>query len=227
MPPKRRRMSPDERRDQLLDIGTELFAGTPYEDVAMDDVAARAGASRALVYRYFPTKRDFFAAIFHRASERLMAASETDPGLPATEQVTSALDAHLDYFTANARTALVANRGALAGDPTVQAIISEELAVLRRRMLDAFALTGPERTIAAIALSGWLTFVRTVCVEWLAAEGAMPHERLREMCLRALTGALGTELDASCLPAPGAVGTRGHAREPGQEPAGAGSAVGQ
>ena len=130
--------------------------------------AANAGISRALVYRYFPTKRDLFAAVYRRASERLLAASELVPGLTLAEQVLAGLDAHFDFFVENERTVLVANRGALAGDPAIEGIISEELAELRRRMLDAGGLHGRERVRASIALSGWLAFVRAVCVEWLA-----------------------------------------------------------
>jgi AcrR family transcriptional regulator len=186
-------MSPDERRDQLLDIGATLFAGQPYEDVAMEAVAAAAGVSRALLYRYFPTKRDFFAAIFQRASDRLLATTVLDPAEPLADQVLAGLDNHIDYFVANARTLLVANRGALSGDPVVQAIISAELAELRRRMLDAFGLVGPARARASMVLNGWLAFVRAVCVEWLRAP-SMPRDELRDLCLRTLTGALGHEL---------------------------------
>jgi hypothetical protein len=89
------------------------------------------------------------------------------PGSTLAEQIRAGLVAHFDFFVENARTVLVANRGALAGDPAIEGIISEELAELRRRMLDAGGLSGHARVSASIALSGWLAFVRAVCVEWL------------------------------------------------------------
>ena len=194
MPTGRRRLSPDDRRTQLLDIGADLFASRPYEEVRIADVAATAGASRALMYRYFPSKREFFAAIFQRASDRLLRATEVDPDVSMTDWVETGLDAHLDYFVANARTTLVANRGALSGDPLVQGIISEELGVLRQRMLDATGLVGDRRVAASIALSGWLAFVRAVCVEWLTGQ-TMSRDEVRQLCLRTLVSALGTDLD--------------------------------
>jgi AcrR family transcriptional regulator len=190
MPAARSRLSPDERRHQLLDIGAELFAGLPYEEVLMGDVAAQAGVSRALLYRYFSSKRDLFAAIYQRASDRLLAATEIGVGDFRTETVEAGLDAHFDFFLANARTVLVANRGALSGDPVIQGIISEELGVLRQRMLDALHLGEHERAVAATALTGWLSFVRAVCVEWLADE-KLSRDEVRAMCLRTLVGALG------------------------------------
>ncbi len=189
-----RRLAPEARREQIVDVGAEQFAALPYEQVRMADVAARAGISRALVYTYFPTKRDLFAAVYKRASERLLAASELVPGLTLAEQVLAGLDAHFDFFIENARTVLVANRGELAGDPVIEGIISEELAELRKRMLDAGGLRGRERVRASIALSGWLAFVRAVCVEWLAdPRRALSRKEVREMCLSALLSALGSE----------------------------------
>jgi AcrR family transcriptional regulator len=193
---ERRRLVPDERRSQLLDIGAREFATRAYEQVRMADVASGAGVSRALVYRYFPAKRDLFAAIYQRAADRLLTSAEFADDVPLAEQVTAGLDAHIDFFAANARTVLAANRGALAGDPAIQAIISEELAVIRQRMLDAIGLQGHQRAVASAALAGWLSFVRAVSVEWLAQQ-TFSRDELRDMCLRTLASALG---DARLLP---------------------------
>ncbi len=158
----------------------------------MADIAALAGVSRALVYRYFPTKRDLFAAVYQRASERLLEASDLVPNVALAEQIVAGLEAHLEFFTENARTVLVANRGALAGDPLIEGIISDELVQLRKRMLDAARLSGRARVRASTALSGWLAFVRAVCVEWLAdADDVLTREEIRDMCMRALVSALG------------------------------------
>lgn len=195
-PSVRRRLAPQARRDQIVDVGAAQFAARPYEQVHIADVAAIADISRALVYRYFPTKRDLFAAVYQRASERLLAASELAPGLTLVEQILAGLDAHFDFFVENARTVLVANRGALAGDPAIEGIISEELAELRRRMLDAGRLHGHARMRASIALSGWLAFVRAVCVEWLAdPDRTLAREDVRDLCLSVLLSALAIDTD--------------------------------
>lgn len=182
-----RRLPPDRRRDELLDVGADLFTEQPYENVLMADIAARAGVSRGLLYRYFPGKRDLFAAIFRRDSERLLAASPIDAGLPIDRQVLAGLDAHLDYFTTHRHNILTANRGALAGDPMVQVIITNELAVLRNRLLDALAPHGHRREVAAVALHGWLAFVRAVCVEWLQGSD-LSRDEIRDLCFRTLAG---------------------------------------
>jgi AcrR family transcriptional regulator len=193
------RLDPQARRDQLLDVGVGLFSAMPYEEVRMEDVALSAGVSRALVYHYFPTKRDLFAALYQRASDRLVEASLHIPELPVYDQVMAGLDAHFDFFETNARTVLVANRGALAGDPLIEGIISNQLGLLRQKMLDALGLEGKPRTLASIALYGWLAFVRAVCVEWLA-DDLISRDEVRDMCWRSLLGALGADFALSDQP---------------------------
>ena len=185
---RRRRLAPAERRAELVDVGARLFAAKPYDDVLMEDVAERAGVSRALLYRYFPAKRDLFAAIYQQAADRLLATAVFDPDVPVADQVAAALDAHIDYFVANRNTVLAANR-VLAGDRVIQTIIDDECAALQRRLLDATGIDGRTREALSSVLMSWLVFVRTLCVDWLVSE-AYSRDELKAVCLGALQGAV-------------------------------------
>jgi AcrR family transcriptional regulator len=198
----RRRLTTGERRDVLLDSGERLFAARPFDEVLMEEVADDAGVSRALLYRHFASKRDLFAAIYQRAADRLVVASDPQPGNTLVEQVAIGLDAHIDYFVAHRHTVLAANR-ALAGDPVIQAIISEELAVLRSRLLDASGFDARRRELVASVVMSWLLFVRALCVDWLEDQ-KFGRVELRDICMGALFGALGplAESNASGLTAP-------------------------
>ncbi|RKT54724.1 TetR/AcrR family transcriptional regulator [Saccharothrix australiensis] len=193
----RRRLDPARRRAELIDVGARLFAAKPYDQVLMEDVAEQAGISRALLYRYFPAKRDLFAAIYRQAAAGLLAASEFDGSGTLVEQLTAALEAHLDYFAANRHAVLAANRE-LAGDPVIQAVIADEFSVLRQRLLDAAGLEGHVREVVSAATMAWLVFVRTLCVEWLV-DDAFSRAELRDVCVGALLGALEPVLDISPL----------------------------
>jgi len=188
----RTRLEPRARRQQILEVAAKEFATRPYNAVHMADVAGRAGVSRALVYRYYPTKRELFAAVYDLAATSLVEASSIESGAGLADQVMIGLDAHLDFFEANARSVLVANRGELAGDPLVEAIITRQLAELRQGMLNALGVSGHRRDVASVALHGWLSFVRAVCVEWLANQ-RVTREEVRELCLRVLSAAAGME----------------------------------
>lgn len=197
----RRRLDPAERRSQLLGVGAQLFAAKPYDEVFMEEVAERAGISRALLYRYFPNKRDLFAAVYQQAADRLLARTELAPDRPVREQLSAGLDAHIDYFVAHRNTVLAANR-VLAGDPVIQAVITDELSELRRRLLDSTMLgEGPCQMVSA-ALMSWLVFVRTLCVDWLTHQ-AFSRAELHDMCVGALLGALRPVMDVDELPSGG------------------------
>ncbi|MFJ7778002.1 TetR/AcrR family transcriptional regulator [Streptomyces yangpuensis] len=189
MPPPRRRLSPADRRAQLLETGAQLFARHPYEDVLMEHVAERAGVSRALLYRHFAGKHELFAAVFRQASDRLLEQVPLDRPGDLLGQLEDGLDVHLDYFIAHRNTVLAANR-VLAGDPVVQTIIDGELDVLRTRLLDVLPLTDDSaRAAVAAILKSWLVFVRVLCLDWLTAETCTRAE-LRDTCVGALLGAL-------------------------------------
>lgn len=184
-----RRLSPQQRRDQLLDVGAALFADKPYEDVLMEEVAERAGVTRGLMYHYFPNKRDFYAAIFQRASDRLLAAADLDDDRPFPQLLAAAVDTHIQYFVDNSRTGITVNRGALSGDPAIQAIIADELDTVGRHLLDKLGLTGHAREVGAIAIHGWLVFGRTACVEWLQSQ-SISRDELAQICIGAFNGAM-------------------------------------
>ncbi|MEV5237926.1 helix-turn-helix domain-containing protein [Streptomyces cinnamoneus] len=188
MPP-RQRLTPADRRAQLLAVGAQLFAARPYEDVLMEDVAAHAGVSRALLYRHFPSKRDLFAAVYQQAADQLLAKSRFDPADTLVEQLVEGLDAHLDYFAANRNAILAANRD-LAGDPVIQTIAADELDALRARLLGVLPLADDTaREAVSQVLKSWLVFVRVLVVDWLTRETCTRTE-LRDVCIGAVLGAI-------------------------------------
>ena len=46
----------DQKRQQILDAGRELFMTQGYADTSMDQVTAKSGVSKATVYNHFPSK---------------------------------------------------------------------------------------------------------------------------------------------------------------------------
>ncbi|KPC66321.1 TetR/AcrR family transcriptional regulator [Streptomyces chattanoogensis] len=198
MPP-RQRLSPSERRAQLLAVAAQLFAAHPYDEVLMEDVAERAGVSRALLYRHFPGKRDLFAALYRQVAEQLLARTRFDPADSLVEQLTEGLDAHIAYFAENRNTVLAANR-VLAGDRLVQTIITDELDALRGRLLGVLPLADDDtREAVSGVLKSWLVFVQVLCVDWLTEETCTRAE-LRDVCIGAALGAIRPLLDEDPAP---------------------------
>ncbi|MEU6068910.1 MULTISPECIES: TetR/AcrR family transcriptional regulator [Streptomyces] len=198
MPP-RQRLSPAERRAQLLTVAAHLFAAQPYDEVLMEDVAERAGVSRALLYRHFPGKRDLFAALYQQVADELLAKTRLDPAATLVEQLAQGLDAHIEYFAENRNTVLAANR-VLAGDRLIQTIMTNELDALRERLLGVLPLAdGSTRDAVSGVLKSWLVFVQVLCVDWLTEETCTRTE-LRDVCIGAAVGAIRPLLDEDPAP---------------------------
>ncbi|MCV7352275.1 helix-turn-helix transcriptional regulator [Mycobacterium parmense] len=167
-----------------------MFAEKPYENVFVEDIAARAGVSRASLYHYFPSKRDLYVTIFKRASNRLLARANPDPQLPLADQLATGLEAHIQYFAEHPFEAIAISRGALSDDPAIQAIVTDELNVIGQRLIDKLVAEGRLRDVTEIAVEGWLAFVRAACVKWVQSQ-RITRADLTGMCLRAFNCALG------------------------------------
>ncbi|MDX3759855.1 TetR/AcrR family transcriptional regulator [Streptomyces mirabilis] len=191
----RRRLSTEERREQLLSVGARLFSESPYDEVWIEQVAEIAGVSRGLLYHYFPTKRDFFAAVVERESERMLRLTEAVPGTPVREQLSAGLDTFLAYVEAHAHGFRAFHRADAAGDQAVRRVYQRALAAQEQQILAALDADPDvpggieDRPELRIAVRGWLAFTTAVCLEWLRG-AELTREQLRDLCARALLGAI-------------------------------------
>jgi AcrR family transcriptional regulator len=185
----RTRLDPALRREQLLDLGAELFATQPYEQVHIERVAETAGVSRGLLYHYFPTKRAFFAALVERAVKHLIAATTPDPALSPLEQLRHGIDTYLAHCRANSHSVRAVHQGAASADPNVVAIITRANRAHEARILAALEPRQSPHPLLAIAVRAWLQFLRTAWLEWIDRP-EIPREEIRDMCVAALVGAL-------------------------------------
>ncbi|MFJ8106099.1 TetR/AcrR family transcriptional regulator [Streptomyces sp. NPDC096132] len=191
----RRRMSTEERREQLLSVGARLFSESPYDEVWIEQVAEIAGVSRGLLYHYFPTKRDFFAAVVERESERMLRMTAAVPGVPVREQLASGLDTYLEYVETHAHGYRAFHRADAAGDQSVRRVYRRALAAQEQQILAALGADpefGPlfeERPDVRLAVRGWLAFTTAVCLEWLRGSD-LTREQVRDLCARALLGVI-------------------------------------
>ncbi|MCD7438017.1 TetR/AcrR family transcriptional regulator [Streptomyces lincolnensis] len=191
----RRRLSTEERREQLLSVGARLFSESPYDEVWIERVAEIAGVSRGLLYHYFPTKRDFFAAVVERESARMLRMTAAVPGIPVREQLGAGLDTFLEYVQAHAHGYRAFHRADAAGDQVVRRVYQRALAAQERQILAAVAADpewGPSvetRPDLRLAVRGWLAFVTAVCLEWLRGS-PLSREQVRDLCARALLGVI-------------------------------------
>ena len=70
---RRPRLTGAERREQLLDVGRALFAERGLEGTSVEEVAARAGVSKPVVYEHLGGKDGLYRTVVERETALLLA----------------------------------------------------------------------------------------------------------------------------------------------------------
>lgn len=167
--PKRRRMSPADRREQLIAIGLEMLARRTLDELSVEEIAAAGGISRGLLFHYFDSKTDFHRAVVAAAAAQLIEVTEPDPSLPPAEQLTTSVAAFVDHITANRAGYLSLVRGAASGDAEMREVFDRTRARLAQRVVDNAAALGLALDVSTqLAVRGWIAFVEEVSVVWLS-----------------------------------------------------------
>jgi AcrR family transcriptional regulator len=66
------RMTGRERREQLLSVARALFAEKGFEATSIEEIAARAGVSKPVVYEHFGGKEGLYAVLVDREMSALL-----------------------------------------------------------------------------------------------------------------------------------------------------------
>jgi AcrR family transcriptional regulator len=168
----RRRLSPEDRRAELLALGAEVFGQRPYDEVRIDEIAERAGVSRALMYHYFPDKRAFFAAVVKGQADQLFETTNAPPpGQSLFEEVKGGVLAYMQYHQEHPQAAWAAYVGLGRSDPVLLGIDDEakdrQMEHIMSRIIE---VEGPgtvlepevERDLR-IVIHGWLALTFEIC----------------------------------------------------------------
>jgi AcrR family transcriptional regulator len=96
----RRRLPGHERRALILEAALRAFAANGYDGAAMDEIAAGAGISKAVVYDHVASKRDLYTQLLHAIRDEIEGTVEEvlrAPGVNGEERVHDAIDAIYRY----------------------------------------------------------------------------------------------------------------------------------
>jgi AcrR family transcriptional regulator len=183
---KRTRLDPAARRAQLIELGVEMLATRTLDDVSVEDIAAKAGISRGLLFHYFSSKHDFHVEVARAAAAELIERTEPDPELAPQDALRGALQAFVDYVAENPDNYKSLVRGAASGDTDMRAIFDATRSTMAGRIVTRLADLGlPCGRRAELAVHGWVAFTEECVVR--SIEGGV---RDRDALLDLLAGAL-------------------------------------
>ena len=185
-----RRLALSARREELLELGLELFSRRAYDEVSLEDIAAAAGISKGLVYHYFPSKRDLYVESLRVAAARLLAVTEPDPTLPKPARLRNALAAYLDYVEGYAASYTALLEGGVGSDEDAAAIVDHSRSVILERVLAALGVAiGEAQPALHLTVRGWIGFVEATSTEWLD-DKSVTKEQLLDLMVSTLASML-------------------------------------
>lgn len=186
--PARTRLSPDERRSQLLDLGVRLLATRSLDELSIDLLAEEAGISRGLLYHYFGSKHDFREAVVRRAADDLLAQTTPPDGGEPLERLLVSVTAYVDYVVANYEGYLSLVKGAASGNETLRRIYDEARSALTDRIFreDTAGELVADTPLNRLVVRGWSALAEELVLTWKVEPDGVTREEL----LGVLVGAL-------------------------------------
>ncbi|WP_406448592.1 TetR/AcrR family transcriptional regulator [Streptomyces sp. NBC_00876] len=168
MPEKRAaRLSPDERRAQLVAIGVDMLVDRSLDELSTDDVARRAGISRGLLFHYFDSKRDFYRSVVQQECDDFAAATEPDFTLEPVPWLRSFIAGFAAYVTEHRKVYLALVRGAAGSHPAVEDIVESTRSTLARRVEEGQRRLGmPDSPRLPVAARAWMAFAEEAVTGW-------------------------------------------------------------
>jgi AcrR family transcriptional regulator len=159
-------MSAGERRSQLVEIARSVFAELGYDGASIEEIAARAGVSKPIVYEHFGGKEGLFAVVVDRESAKLleMISSRLGPHIAGREQIHNSAMAFLDYIEEDPSGFRVLTRDSPAGfgSGTMASLLSDVADKAQQILAVNFAQSGIDASVAPLyahALVGMVVHV--------------------------------------------------------------------
>ena len=187
---KRTRLTPEVRREQILDEAAHLILAEGLYSVSMERLARQIGISKGLVYNYFPTRDALLTALLNREQAELR-----DRGMASALQAESFEDlirqtTRLYLEQTRDRGALIA---ALLSDPSVALLMEAENQADRERTVRYFVRAARREygLPLPMAIAG-IEMVSAVTDQAgrLVADGQLDVETATGMCVALITGGL-------------------------------------
>lgn len=165
----RTRLSPDERRQQILAAAGELYRSRRYDDVSMEELAAEAGVARGLLHHYFGSKRDLFLAVMTESAKLPVDPLPDMSGKSIEDRAELTISWILDGAESYGQS-WVNSAGAehLDGERDLQKLMDRSDDRVARFTLDALGL--PDDSGLRAYLRPLVAYVKALCREWLEHE---------------------------------------------------------
>lgn len=204
-------MTGKERREQLLNIGRRLFAERGFEGTSIEEIAAKAGVSKPVVYEHFGGKEGLYAVVVDREVDRFLSmATELLHGEDTMEKFEAAAVALLRYIEDNSDgfRILVRDSHPASGSGTFASLISDIAGQVEYILADFLASRGHDPKLAPLYAQMLVGMVAFTGQWWLDARKPKLEEVAANLIDLAWNGL--SQLDANGRQGKGEKGSAPH-----------------
>ncbi|MCB1263356.1 MAG: TetR/AcrR family transcriptional regulator [Mycobacterium sp.] len=165
-------MTAAERRHQLIDVARSLFAERGYEGTAVEEIAARAGVSKPVVYEHFGGKEGLYAVVVDREMSALLdgvtSSLTNNRYRPRVEAVVLALLTYVEERTDGFRL-LLRDSPASVSSGTYLSLINDAVTQVASILAGDFSRRGLDPELAPLYAQALVGSVTLTAQWWLDA----------------------------------------------------------
>ena len=179
--PKFSRLTPEQRREQILSAAHALFAERGYDQVSVEDIASAAGVTRGLVHHYFGGRKEVYIALLERIGAQREDQLRQPMGRSARARVADSVSRWLDWTEANRMIWLATiARGEDIADPDIRRVVADLVRRAVALVASHHADIAEDSPRLRYALECWTALNRTATRRWLRGEATREatHELL-------------------------------------------------
>jgi AcrR family transcriptional regulator len=166
------RMTGQERRAQLLDVGRSVFAERGFEAASVEEIAARAKITKPVVYEHFNGKEGLYAVIVDREVQALLqqitTSLEGDHPRALLEQAALAFLTYIEDEPEGFRI-LVRDSPVTSSTGTLASVIGDIASQVEYILRDEFKQRGFDTKLSPLYSQALVGMVALVGQWWLDA----------------------------------------------------------
>ncbi|GAB3086703.1 TetR/AcrR family transcriptional regulator [Corynebacterium aquatimens] len=169
----RRRMTGEQRRDQLMKVGRSAFAERGFEGISVEEIGTRAGVSKPVIYEHFGGKEGLYRAVADQEIATLVEIiSQSIQEGGWRERVYHAVVALLTYAEQNTDGFIILARGQAyddgAGSKEVYTSLMHQVTDrVTHLLVEAFPQQGIDAKLAPLYAQGVVGTFASVSIWWL------------------------------------------------------------
>jgi AcrR family transcriptional regulator len=170
-PKRSKRLTAEQRREQLLTVARDVFADHGFAAASVEEIAERAGVSKPVVYEHFEGKDGVYAVVVEREIRELVGRIKTalQPGDPRAT-IIAAVDTFMRYIEEQPQGFTILVRDAPVGSgATLPSVLDEISRAVEKLLAGELTDRGYDKAMAPVLARSLVGMIAVPGQWWIKA----------------------------------------------------------